>query len=381
MKIVDSVTLGDARVSDSGYLEANARTARVGIQQYLGSELGKPDIAVVNVYRDEREVFSKASLDTFSKIPVTNDHPSVAVTADNWREYAVGTTGDEVLRDGEYLKIGLKITDAAAVKAVRDGKRELSVGYTTDLIWEDGQAPDGTPYQARQTAIVANHIAIVARGRAGSQARIGDGASWGVSPFTQTADERKGPMADTLRKMLVDGLQVETTDAGAAAIEKLLGDKKALETRLDDAEKAHQAALAAKDAELAKKDAELDAIKAKVLSDADLDKRVQERADLIAVANVIAKDVKTEGLTDAAIRKAVVAAKLGDAAISGKADAYIDARFDILAEDAKKEAGADPFARVVSDGLRPNLNDATRETKAWSDGVSDLNAWRYQKEA
>lgn len=188
-------------------------------------------------------------------------------------------------------------------------------------------------------------------------------------------------MADTLRKMLVDGLQVETTDAGAAAIEKLLGDKKALETRLDDAEKAHQAALAAKDAELAKKDAELDAIKAKVLSDADLDKRVQERADLIAVANVIAKDVKTEGLTDAAIRKAVVAAKLGDAAISGKADAYIDARFDILAEDAKKEAGADPFARVVSDGLRPNLNDATRETKAWSDGVSDLNAWRYQKEA
>ena len=97
----------------------------------------------------------------------------------------------------------------------------------------------------------------------------------------------------------------------------------------------------------------------------------------VAVANVIAKDVKTEGLTDAAIRKAVVAAKLGDAAMSGKADAYIDARFDILAEDAKKEAGADPFARVVSDGLKPT-GDAALANDAYSKSVSDLNAWRKE---
>ncbi|WP_454686845.1 DUF2213 domain-containing protein [Agrobacterium leguminum] len=373
MKITDSVALGDARVNDAGYLEANARTARVGVQQYLGSEVGKPELGVVNVYRDEREVFSKRSLDTFSKIPITNDHPAEAVTAANWRDLAVGTTGDEVLRDGEYLKIGLKITDAAAVKAVQDGKRELSVGYTTDLVWENGVAPDGTPYQARQTAIAANHIAIVARGRAGSKARIGDGASWGASPFTQTADERKGPMADTLRKMLVDGLQVETTDAGAAAIEKLLGDKKALETRLDDAEKAHQAALAAKDAELAKKDAAIDAEKAKVLSDADIDKRVQARADLITVAKSIAKDVKTEGLSDAAIRKAVVVAKFGDAAIAGKPDAYVDARFDLLVEDAAKGA-ADPFAAVVKDGVKQtDTNSTSTAHKAMTDHLT--SAW------
>ncbi len=380
MKITDSVALGDARVDDSGYLEANARTARVGVQQYLGSEVGKPELGVVNVYRDEREVFSKRSLDTFSKIPITNDHPAEAVTAANWRDLAVGTTGDEVLRDGEYLKIGLKITDAAAVKAVQDGKRELSVGYTTDLVWENGVAPDGTPYQARQTAIAANHIAIVARGRAGSQARIGDGASWGASPFTSDHNPKKETIM-TLKTVTVDGIPVEVTDQGAvviATLQKRLDDANA---KMSTADAAHLAAIAAKDAELAKKDAELDATKGKVLSDADLDKRVQDRADLIAVATVIAKDVKTTGLSDSAIRKAVVAAKLGDAAIAGKADAYIDARFDILAEDAKKEAGADPFARVVSDGLKPNLNDAGRESKAWSDGIFDLNAWRHQKEA
>jgi len=45
MNITDSVTLGDARVSDTGYLEANARTARVGVQQYLGAEVGRPEMA------------------------------------------------------------------------------------------------------------------------------------------------------------------------------------------------------------------------------------------------------------------------------------------------------------------------------------------------
>lgn len=185
----------------------------------------------------------------------------------------------------------------------------------------------------------------------------------------------------TLKTVTVDGIPVEVTDQGAVVIGTLQTRLADANAKAEKADAAHTAALAAKDAELAKKDAELDAVKAKVLSDADLDKRVQDRADLIAVANVIAKDVKTTGLSDAAIRKAVVAAKLGDAAIAGKADAYIDARFDILAEDAKKESGADPFARVVSDGLKSNLNDAGRENKAWSDGVSDLNAWRHQKEA
>src|SRR5690606_20900677 len=101
MKLIDTVSLGDARVNEAGYLEANARTARIGIQQYLGAELGRPDLGIVNVYRDEAEVFSKRSLDTFSKIPVTLDHPSGPVTAKTWKDVAVGTTGDEVLRDGE----------------------------------------------------------------------------------------------------------------------------------------------------------------------------------------------------------------------------------------------------------------------------------------
>lgn len=373
MQFTDAVTVSGTRRTADGYLIAEAKSVRTGIQLYSGDEVGKPEMQIVRVYRPADQVFADSSLQSFTHAPVTMNHPDEAVTSDNWKELAVGEVSTAAKKDGEWVHLPLILKDSKAISAVEGGKRELSAGYTCELVWGDGVTPDGQEFNATQTNIKINHLAIVDRARAGSQARIGDGASWGASPFIPTADERKGPMADTLRKMLVDGLQVETTDAGAAAIEKLLNDKKTLESRLVDADKAHQAAIAAKDAELAKKDAAIDAEKAKVLSDADLDKRVQERADLITVAKAIAKDVKTEGLSDAAIRKAVVVAKIGDSAIAGKTDAYIDARFDLLVEDAAKGA-ADPFAAVVKDGLNSN-NDADKVvTDAYAQMVKDLKS-------
>lgn len=360
MHITDKVSLGDTKLSDSGYLEAFALTARTGVQQYLGREVGRPDLDVVSVYRDEAEVFAKGSLSTFSKIPITNDHPAHPVTAANWKQVAVGTTGDDVLRDGEYLKIGLKITDGAAVTAVQAGKRELSVGYSCELVWEDGIAGDGTPYQAKQTNIIADHIAIVQRGRAGSRASIGD--SW--PQHTPNPEEK--PM--TLKTVTVDGIPVEVTDQGAIVIATLQQRLADAAGKLTAADTAHATAIATKDAELARKDAELDDLKAKQVTDAQLDERVKARGDLIAKARSIA-DGDYTGKSDAEIRKAVVVAKLGDAAIAGKAEAYVDARFDILADEAAK----DPVRQhlINQDGRPQNTHDngqaayEQRQANAW----------------
>jgi hypothetical protein len=349
MKMTDAATLTGARVTDEGYLVANVRTARIGTQDYLGVELDRPDLATVTVYRDESEVFLKASLQTFGLLPVTDDHPADLVTADTARMVSVGTTNEEVLRDGEYLRIGIKLTDAATIRKVQDGKRELSVGYTSELVWGDGIAPDGTAYQARQTNIVGNHIAIVAAGRAGPLARIGDSqpgtvARWGASPIT---DEKDSIMADAIqtRTVLIDGLSVVTTDAGAQALEKLMKDMTAAEKKaMEEMDK--------KDGELAAKDAKIADMAKSILSDADLDAKVAARADLIGKAKAIAKDVATTGLSDAAIRKAAVVAVLGDAAITGKSDAYVDARFDILSEDAAK-------GDSVADALKKGVTVAT----------------------
>jgi hypothetical protein len=144
---------------------------------------------------------------------------------------------------------------------------------------------------------------------------------------------------------LVDGLSVVTNDAGAQAIGKLQQQLKDAQTAAGTADASHKAAIDAKDAAIAKIEAERDALKAKVLSDADLDQRVQQRGDLIAKAKAV-HDADYSGKTDAEVRKIAVVAKLGDAAVAGKADAYIEARFDILADEAKP---VDPVAKALRD--------------------------------
>ncbi|MCZ7974370.1 DUF2213 domain-containing protein [Agrobacterium salinitolerans] len=372
MQFTDAVTVSGTRRTADGYLIAEAKSVRTGIQLYSGDEVGKPSMPIVRVYRPADQVFADASLQSFTHAPVTMNHPDEAVTADNWKELAVGEVSTAAKKDGEWVHLPLILKDAKAISAVEDGKRELSAGYTCELVWGDGVTPDGQQFNATQTNIKINHLAIVDRARAGSQARIGDGASWGAAPFIPDHNPKKETIM-TLKTVTVDGIPVEVTDQGAVVISTLQTRLADANAKAEKAEAAHTAALAAKDAELAKKDAELDAMKAKVLSDADLDKRVQDRADLITVAKAIAKDVKTEGLSDAAIRKAVVVAKIGDAAIAGKSEAYIDARFDHLVEDAAKGA-SDPFAAVVKDGVKQiDTNSTSTAHKAMTDHLT--SAW------
>ena len=175
-------------------------------------------------------------------------------------------------------------------------------------------------------------------------------------------------MADAIqtRTVLIDGLSVITTDAGAQALEKL-------QKQIADGQTALSVvtiALDAKDGELAAKDAKIAEMAKATLSDADLDAKVAARADLIGKAKAIAKDVATSGLSDAAIRKAAVVAVLGDAAIAGKSDAYVDARFDILSEDAAK---GDP----VADALKQTPAQVTSLGDAYAARDAALNdAWK-----
>ena len=376
MQFIDAATVeGKPRRTADGYLIATAKSVRTGVQLYAGSEVGMADKAMVRVYRPPEEVFADASLQSFSHAPVTNDHPAEAVTTDNWKDLAVGEVSTAAKKDGDWVHLPLILKDAAAINAVENGKRELSAGYTCTLDWTPGTTPKGEAYDAVQRSIKINHLALVDRARAGSEARIGDGAySWGAAPILPTTDKEPRTMSDALRTVVVDGLSVSTTDQGAQAIDKLTKERDSARQATTDAATAHTAAIAAKDAELAKKDAEIDTLKGKIVDGAVLDKLVADRAALCAVAAKIAPTVKLDGLADADIRKAVVTTKLGDAAVKDKSADYINARFDILAEDAGKTV--DPFRKVVADGITPT-NDADASGaayKAMADGLT--SAWQ-----
>lgn len=378
MKFTDAVAVSGTRRTADGYLVAEARSVRTGIQLYTGSEVGKPEIPVVRVYRPADQVFAQDSLQSFTHAPVTMDHPDEAVTAENWKDLAVGEVSTAAKKDGEWVHLPLILKDAAAITAVESGKRELSAGYTCELVWGDGVAPDGQAYDAQQANIKINHLAIVDRGRAGSMARIGDGADkWGASPVPNQADERKPDMPDNLRTVMVDGLSVSTTDQGAQAIEKLQRDLQASASKLVDANTAHAAVLAAKDQEIGTLKVDLQKAKDAALKPEDIDRLVADRSALVAAVTAIDSKIEIKG-TDADLRRAAVVSKLGADIVKDASDDMVAGMFKAIAKDVKP---ADPFARVVSDGLRQNLDAAGTENKAWADGVSDLNAWRYKKEA
>lgn len=357
MQITDALMLDASglTLTRDGYLVGDARVSRAGnVQQYYGFEIGLTgDEAhkVFGVYRDPDVVFHEDSMRSLAGRPVTRNHPPQGVTADNWKDLTVGQMGGVIRRDGEHVVAPMAIMDAEAVKEVLSGAQSLSAGYSVEIIQDAGTAPDGTPYQYRQAGDLRfNHVAYLPDNnpRAGNT-RVGDA---GDRPQNSNS-KRSRPMTDNLRKVVLDGISIETTDQGAEAISKLqkqLSDAAAVQAKTDAD---HAKAIAAKDAELAKKDAEIDALKGKVLDTAALDAAVQARGDLIAKAKVIAADVKTDGLSDADIRKAVVIAKRGDA-VKDKSAAYYDAAFDILAEDA---AGADDLRDALS-ARKPTNDDA-----------------------
>lgn len=362
---------GAPRFTKDGYLIATAKIARTGIQDYLGYEFGKPELHRVRIYRPETEVFSGDALASFAHRPITVDHPSEPVDAKSWRNHAVGFVGGEVARDGDYIRVPLTIMDADAIQTFKDGKRELSCGYLCTIDWTPGKTPDGQDYDAIQTGIRGNHLALVDQARAGPECRIGD--AWN-RPAIQQEEE-----AMTL-KVTVDGFTFDASEQAAQAIAKLTEKVATKDAEIVTIKADHTKAIAAKDADLARKDAELDALKAKVLSDADLDKRVADRAALIATAKVIAPKVETAGLSDAAIRKAAVKANLGDAFAEGKSDAYIDARFDILAEDAAK--GQDAFRKAVGDAADlPKRSTGDARADAYAAMLADMQTSHIRKEA
>lgn len=365
-RFIEDTQLSGSRITTDGYLVASVLCARTGIQDYLGEELDKPDMPIVKVYRPESSVFAKDSLATFVGKPTTNDHPPEPVTAGNWKQYAVGSIGEEVLRDGEYIRVPITLMDAATIKAVQDGKREISMGYDMELDWTPGTTSDGQAYDAVMKNLRMNHLAIVDRGRAGSRARIGDKSLWGVAPLITD----RYPLMTT-SKIVIDGITIETTDQGAEAISKLQAEKQAIADAKAADKAAHDAAIAAKDKELAAKDAKIaDLEKAQLTAEA-LDAKVQARADLLAKAKALAKDADFTGKADIEIMKMAVIAVRGADAVKDKSDAYVAAAFD-LAVESKPDA----FRDAIKD-RKPNTENGNGQTEyekrlndAWKGGKS-----------
>jgi len=375
MLFADRLTLDQPRRTADGYLAVRAKAARVGVQDYLGYEVdpeGKhfqPN-DVVPVYRPESEVFDEASVRSFLMKPITNDHPSVAVTADNWRDYSKGVVG-KALRDGDHLSFDLVLMDAATIADVESGKRQLSNGYSCALTFGDGVTEDGTTYRATQRTIRGNHVAVVDRARAGPECRIGDAAVCSSLPADMLGRLLNDGAPDmTTKTITFDGLPLLVTDAAEAAIGKLQATIATLTTAKDAAD----AKVGELTVSLQTKDGEIVALKQQIVDATVTPAKLQElaaaRAKIIADAKKIAPAIAiADADADSAIKRAAVVARLGDAA-KEMADAAIDGAFLALVP----VLDADPLAAAIASGVA-NIGDGAKlVADARAKMIADLKA-------
>lgn len=350
MIFADKLTLDRSAVrrTADGYAVAEVPVARTGIQDYAGYEVGRPDLKRVAVYRPPETVFDDDYVASMSGRPVTDDHPPEAVTADNWRKYSHGHTGNMIRKDeaNGLIFVPMIISDSALIEKLDAGKREVSCGYSCELVWEDGVTPEGVRYDAKQVNARINHIAVVDKGRAGSQCRIGD--NW-----AEFNDDKEPLVA--VKTITFDGVPLEATDAAEAVINKLTDARDALKSELADAVKELADAQADHDKEIAAKDAKIAELEGAQLSQDAIDKLADEKADVVSQAKAILGDAafETKGKTIAEIRRAVVAEK--GITVDGKSDDYIEAYFDTLKPVETKDA----FRETVESGV-VNANDADK---------------------
>ncbi len=356
-----------------GYLKVNANLARPGIQDYYAGELSRsalpPELQdnqmrKLKLLRPVDEVFKPESLSTYQHKPLTNNHPPEFIDSGNYSNYQVGMTlGQATPKDG-MVNMDMLIQDAKSIEAIEGGKRQLSVGYSLAFDWTSGTDALHGAYDGKMTHIVANHVAIVDKGRAGARVQIND--SW-KSKHPNEGDK----MGDTITRK-IGGLSVEFSDQGAQAIDTLQGTL--------DAEIAKGANLAAKLTDSEKKidelQGKLDAEKSERLTDAAIEELVTARVTLESTAKALHPEIDCAGKSPLEIKTECIAQLKDGFSLEGKSDEYISAVFDTL-EAPKADNGLQNMTSALNDAAPTTVErpDIMAEAQKKMDEIN-ANAWK-----
>jgi len=381
---IDEIKEDKTALTSEGYLICKARPTRTGIFDYIH------DGKLVREYRPPEEVFSQASLDSLKLQPVTYYHPDEMVTAENIKAHQAGTTGQDIIREGDFVACTIKVTDKTAVKNILDWHKagrpvELSCGYDADTESISGEHPREGHYDAIQKNIRYNHVSIVDQGRAGQGARL-----------ILDNKQNGGPKMAKFKKKEIkldgfhmDEINVEIADDSFSTVERL-GDK------LDEAAsviqiQAVKLAESQKKLDEAKAEVEkqkengkkLDAVQAKFdqtaeeLKKAKIDvtelsnmdsPRIQGMLKAKTVLEATANKLKVDhkGKTPKDIKVAIIKAMSPDFNHEGRSDDYINARYDSVVEvldQAGKDVNNSSLGMFIKDAHN-NQNQGPKDYRA-----------------
>lgn len=333
-------------------MRAEGYLTRSGIFVYRDAQ-GK----AIRELRPPEEVMHPESLASFGLMPVTNDHPSELLTADNAKEYQVGTVSESVVAEGDKVRAALMITDAQAIEALDAGKSELSCGYTADVVQESG-VWQGQPYDAKQINIRGNHVALVDAGRAGPACSVRMDAAGAAQEI----------LMDEIM-MELGGAQYSVPADLAAEMVKML-EAKGLKPVMGDAAKPPEAGAAQAEIAAVKADAQrkIDSLQARLdgLQSAASAKALREsiaqevRADIAVTEMAKRFDVAVADADSVEAKQRKVIAKIDPAIkLDGQSGVYVAGVYaTLLSVHADKVAASPRAGSLRLDGKDDNADPA-----------------------
>ena len=263
--------ISKSEITDEGYLKVWCKAARTGTQLYTRGD-GKQ----CREYRPEDEVSKPESLASFGMKAVTMGHPPVLLDAENTKVHQIGHAGSQVRYNDGFVEVALLITDKNAIERIQRGDaQEVSSGYRVDFDPTPGVTPEGESYDGVQRNIRINHIAVVKKGRAGSDVRLildscdrNDAIAWDENPSNS-------PVI-SMARINLDGMDLELPAETAGAVQSFAKEAARanadLQSKLDSQEEQIQAVVTENEETLGRLDAALERIE-------ELEKQVTEAAE------------------------------------------------------------------------------------------------------
>lgn len=149
-----------------------------GVYPYLGRQISadcEPD-KIYMVFRPNEELSRKETLDSLKHIPLVNEHTMLGEGFTPAEEKGVdGVLGDNIEFDNGTIYADITIFSEDMKEKIKGGKKELSLGYWCDYEKQSGTY-NGQRYDYIQKNIIGNHLALVDKGRMGSDVRVYDKA-------------------------------------------------------------------------------------------------------------------------------------------------------------------------------------------------------------
>lgn len=379
--ITEKVILDSAsqrQFTDEGYLKTKAFIARTGVQDYLAMEFGKDGVPasiaedpmrVIKVFRSQDEVFSDDTLESFANKPITDNHPPVFVTAENWSQYSKGVIDGKPWREGDKIAANLIIMDKGLIDKILSGKSEISMGYSAAYEFKSGNE-DGFVFDAVQRTIRGNHAAVVDKGRAGNTVRIFDA-------YPQYKEGKKMP------EVILNKATVQVTDSETAEI--IQSEFKAVNDALaSEKERADKATATNINLQQQFDDSQSEVVKLRRdLKEATNDAIVDERIKLIADADLLKPGINCRGKSATEIRQEAMSHHTSKSFSDHSSD-VVKYAFDEAVMQKKEKGDEEEDVKKNAEDSLANLqkgltNGVTIESASQSQAVCDAAYHDYLK--